>query len=110
MPRTRFLALVAIGALLGAVLVPIAGAGAASAATLEPSGLQTGFQLDGDKAGGTPPATFDWDSFLTPPAPDGSYTFTPTGPYTTADGLPSTGILDATFDVGQRQPRRRLRR
>ncbi|KAF2414481.1 hypothetical protein B1729_04400 [Microbacterium sp. B35-04] len=97
MSRTRFVSLVAVGALLGALLVPVAGAGAATAATLEPSGLETGFELDGDKVGGAPPATFDWDSFLTPPAPDGSYTFTPTGPYTTAEGLPSTGILDAAF-------------
>ncbi|MFK4836204.1 hypothetical protein ACI3KY_10790 [Microbacterium sp. ZW T2_14] len=97
MSRTRIVSLVAIGGLLGALLVPAAGAGAATAATLAPSGLQSGFQIDGDKAGGTPPGTFDWDSFLTAPVPDGSYTFTPTGPYTTAGGLPSTGILDAAF-------------
>ncbi|MGU3645637.1 hypothetical protein ACLBXX_11765 [Microbacterium sp. C23T] len=97
MSRARVISLVGIGALVGALLVPLAGAGAASAATLQPSGLETGFQLDGDKAGGAPPSTFDWDSFLTTPVPDGSYTFTPTGPYTTAAGLSSTGILDATF-------------
>lgn len=97
MSRTRPLSLIAIGALLGALLVPFAATGAATAATLEPSGLDTGFQIDGDKTGGTPPATFDWNSFLSAPVPDGTYTFTPTGGYTTADGLASTGILDATF-------------
>lgn len=97
MSRARVISLVGIGALVGALLVPLAGAGAASAATLQPSGLQTGFQLDGDKAGGTPPTSFDWDSFLSTPVPDGSYAFTPTGPYTTAAGLASSGILDATF-------------
>lgn len=98
MSRTRAVSLAAVAALLGAFLAPIVVAGPANAATLTPSGLDTGFQLDGDKTGGTPPNTFDWDSFLTPPQPDGDFTFTPTGAYTTADGYPSTGILDATFD------------
>ncbi len=98
MSRTRTVSLVAVAALLAAFLSPIAVAAPANAATLDPSGLATGFQLDGDKSGGTPPTTFDWDSFLTPPQPNGAYTFTPTGPYTTDDGNPSTGILDATFD------------
>ena len=98
MSRIRSVSLVAVAALLGAFLAPIVWAAPANAATLTPSGLDTGFQLDGDKTGGTLPNTFDWDSFLTPPQPNGGYTFTPTGPYTTADGNPSTGIIDATFD------------
>ena len=103
-------------------MVPLVGAGAATAATLDPMGLDTGFEIDGDRTGGTPPGTFDWNSFLTPPVADGSYTFTPTGPYTTADGYASTGILDAKFEwdngalagscsiVGRMRPDRPARR
>lgn len=98
MQRNRGILLLSIGALIGAALVPLGATGTASAATLAPSGLTTGMQIDGDKSGGTPPGTFDWDSFLSPPVPDGSFTFTPTGPYTTTQGYASTGILDATFD------------
>ncbi|SIN91694.1 MSCRAMM family protein [Agromyces cerinus] len=98
MARIRSVSLVAVGALLAVSLAPLAVAAPANAATLAPSGLSTGFQLDGNKSAGVPPDTFDWDDFLTPPQPNGAYTFTPTGPYTTADGNASTGILDATFD------------
>ena len=92
-PRT---ALLATGALLVALVAPVAIATSAANAA-DVGGLATGFQIDGNKNGGTPPDTFDWDSFLTAPVPDGSYTFTPTGTYTTADGNESTGIVDASF-------------
>lgn len=92
-PRT---ALLATGALLAALIAPVALATSAANAA-DVGGLSTGFQIDGNKNGGTPPDTFDWDSFLSAPVPDGSYTFTPTGAYTTADGNQSTGIVDASF-------------
>lgn len=98
MKAQRRMSLLTVGALVGVLLAPTGIAAAANAATLEPSGIETGMQIDGDKTGGTPPNTFDWNSFLTAPAPDGSYTFTPTGPYTTAQGNLSSGILDATFE------------
>ena len=92
-PRT---ALLAAGALLAALIAPVAMATSAANAA-DVGGLATGFQIDGNKSGGTPADTFDWDSFLSAPVPDGSYTFTPTGTYTTADGNESTGIVDASF-------------
>ncbi|GAA5197092.1 prealbumin-like fold domain-containing protein [Microbacterium jejuense] len=98
MRRIQLVSLVVVGALIGALAAPFGVAGAATAATLQPSGLQTGMQIDGDKTGGTPPNTFDWNSFLSAPQADGTYSFTPTGSYTTAQGNRSTGILDAKFE------------
>ncbi|MFD4958548.1 hypothetical protein [Microbacterium sp. NPDC058389] len=97
MRSSRVWSALVVGVIIGALVAPFGPAGTATAATLQPSGLVTGFQIDGDKTGGAPPATFDWNSFLSAPAPDGSFTFTPTGAYTTAAGLPSTGVLNATF-------------
>ncbi|WP_022889667.1 prealbumin-like fold domain-containing protein [Agromyces italicus] len=94
MPRRRLpAAAVAIATMVGALLTPLLIASPAVAVTL-PSGLATGFEIDGDRTGGTPPDTYDWDSFLSPLADDGSHTFTPTGPYTTTQGFDSTGIVD----------------
>ncbi|MFF2494324.1 LPXTG cell wall anchor domain-containing protein [Agromyces sp. NPDC058064] len=94
MPRRRFpAAAVAITTMVGALLTPLFIASPAAAVTL-PSGLATGFEIDGDRTGGTPPDTYDWNSFLTPLAADGTYTFTPTGPYVTTQGFSSTGIVD----------------
>src|SRR5690242_19073172 len=98
MKAPRRLSLLTVGTLVGVLLYPTGIAAIANAATLEPSGIETGMQIDGDKTGGTPPGTFDWNSFLSAPAADSSFTFTPTGPYTTAQGDASTGILDATFE------------
>ena len=97
-PARRRGAFVALPALIAALLAPLAFAAPASAATVD--GLVTGFQIDGNKtaAAVTPvQSTFDWGNFLSVPAADGAYTFTPTGPYTTADGFSSTGIVDASF-------------
>ncbi|UOQ88189.1 LPXTG cell wall anchor domain-containing protein [Agromyces endophyticus] len=121
MPRRKLTAAAAIAALFGALLTPALLATPASAVTL-PSGLQTGFQIDGDMDGGTLPDTFDWHSFMSPLQPDGPSTFTSPGPYTTAQGFQSTGIvygtsgwdnvtldaacdvLDATGSPGSQQP------
>jgi len=92
-------------AVVAALLAPVAFAAPASAATLSNGidTISTGFAIDGNK---TPtnntPDTFDWDDFievddLTTVGSTGSYTFTPTGPYTTTDGFESTGIVDGTF-------------
>ncbi|MFB9308759.1 LPXTG-motif cell wall-anchored protein [Agromyces hippuratus] len=94
MPRRRLpAAAIAITTMVGALLTPLLIASPAVAVTL-PSGLETGFEIDGDRTGGTPPDTYDWNSFLTPLADDGTYTFTPTGPYVTGQGFSSTGIVD----------------
>ncbi|HWH97907.1 MAG TPA: hypothetical protein VNS80_06030, partial [Pseudolysinimonas sp.] len=88
----------AIVALAVGLLAPLALAAPAAAATLP--GLATGFQIDGNKtAAATTPvqSAFDWDNFLGAPDANGVASFTPTGPYTTADGNPSTGIVDASF-------------
>jgi hypothetical protein len=68
----------------------------ASAATL-PSGVQTGFQIDGNKTSGSPPNTFDWDDILSTPQSGSSFTFTPTAPYTTAIGDASSGVTQGAF-------------
>ncbi|MFI2102611.1 hypothetical protein ACH436_04925 [Isoptericola sp. NPDC019693] len=82
------------------VLVPLAPNGPApeaEAVTL-PSGLQTGFQIDGDKTGGTPPGTFDWNDVLQPqPSATQTPTFVPTEPYTTAGGFRSSGVFAGGF-------------
>ncbi|MGM7424551.1 prealbumin-like fold domain-containing protein [Cellulosimicrobium sp. CpK407] len=83
--------------LLGAVLVPLSPPPTADAATLQPSGLQTGMEVDGTSGSGSPPETFNWDDFLTDVQPDGAFTFTPTGPYTTPQGFESSGIVQASF-------------
>ncbi|HWK92355.1 MAG TPA: hypothetical protein VNR17_08815 [Luteimicrobium sp.] len=64
-----------------------------------PSGLQTGFQIDGNKtASGSLPNAFDWDDILSPaPTATQSPTFRPTAPYTTANGYQSSGIFEGAF-------------
>ncbi len=97
-PARRRGAFVALPFLIAAFLAPFAAAAPAGAATVD--GLATGFQIDSDKtaAAVTPvQSAFDWSNFLSTPAADGSYTFEPTGPYETADGFASTGIVDASF-------------
>lgn len=101
-PRTRpdgrrLLAGLVAALLLGVVLVPVALPPTASAATLEPSGLQTGMEVDGTSGSGNPPETFNWDDFITGVQPDGDFTFIPTGPYTTEQGFASSGIVQASF-------------
>jgi uncharacterized repeat protein (TIGR01451 family) len=104
-PARRRGAFVALPALVAALLAPLAFVAPASAATLSNGidTISTGFAIDGNK---TPtndvPDTFDWDDFLdvddlTTVGSDGTFTFTPTGPYVTTDGYQSTGIVDATF-------------
>ncbi|MBM7818359.1 LPXTG-motif cell wall-anchored protein [Cellulosimicrobium cellulans] len=93
----RLLAGLAATLLLGVVLVPLTPPPTADAATLEPSGLQTGMEIDGTSGSGNPPETFNWDDFLTGVQPDGAFTFTPTGPYTTPQGFESSGIVQASF-------------
>jgi hypothetical protein len=93
----RLLAGFAATLLLGVVLVPLTPPPTADAATLEPSGLQTGMEIDGTSGSGNPPETFNWDDFLTGVQPDGAFTFTPTGPYTTPQGFESSGIVQASF-------------
>jgi len=93
--------LATLGLLAGVLLpfAPAAPAPTAEAATF-PSGLQTGFQLNGQKSRntGTPPTQFDWDDFLQPPPTQGQTpVFVPTAPYTTLQGLSSTGIFQGTF-------------
>lgn len=104
-PARRRGALVALPLLVAGLLGPLAVALPAQAATLSNgiTTIKTGFAIDGNKTAtnGTP-TTFDWDDFLdvddlTSIGSTGSYTFTPTGPYTTADGFESTGIVDGTF-------------
>jgi prealbumin domain-containing protein len=87
---------IAAGVLAVMIPVPFAPAPEAQAVTL-PSGLQTGFQIDGNKTAGSPPDSFDWDDILTPPQPDGSFTFTPTAPYTTGSGATSGGVSQGAF-------------
>ncbi|GHF25160.1 DUF11 domain-containing protein [Pseudolysinimonas yzui] len=97
-PARRRGALFALPVLIAGLLAPLALAAPAQAATI--GTLQTGFSIDGNKtanAAAAPQAAFDWDNFLSAPAANGSYTFTPTGPYTTAQGYSSTGIIEATF-------------
>ncbi|HEY1105007.1 MAG TPA: hypothetical protein VGE78_02570, partial [Agromyces sp.] len=86
------------GALLAALLVPFAGTAPASAATLQPSGLTTGMIINGTTTPGSPPSTFNWGDFISNVQPDSSFTFTPTGPYTTTQGLQSTGVIQGAFD------------
>lgn len=104
-PARRRGALVALPLLVAGLLAPLAVALPAQAATLSNGidTISTGFAIDGNK---TPtnntPDTYDWDDFLdvddlTTVGSDGSYAFTPTGPYTTVDGYESTGIVDGTF-------------
>lgn len=104
-PARRRGALFALPALIAGLLAPIVFAAPAEAATLSNGidTISTGFAIDGNK---TPtnnvPDTFDWDDFLdvddlTTIGSTGTYTFTPTGPYTTADNFESTGIVNATF-------------
>ncbi|MBN0039140.1 LPXTG cell wall anchor domain-containing protein [Cellulosimicrobium cellulans] len=93
----RLLAGLVATVLLGVVLVPVAPSPTASAATLEPSGLQTGMEIDGTSGSGNPPETFNWGDFITDVQPDGDFTFTPTGPYTTEQGFASSGIVQASF-------------
>ena len=80
----RRISLLAIGALMAALVVPAGIAAAANAATLDPSGIETGFQIDGDKTGGSPPSTFDWNSFLSVPGDDGSSMSTASPCFTSA--------------------------
>lgn len=89
----------AAGVLAVAVLVPLTPPAAAAppkASTLR-SGLQTGFQIDGNKTAASPPETFDWDDFLSTPQAGPSFTFTPTGAYTTAGGNASSGVYQGSF-------------
>jgi uncharacterized repeat protein (TIGR01451 family) len=104
-PARRRGAFVALPALIVGLLAPLAFVAPASAATLSNGidTISTGFAIDGNKTAtsGTP-TTFDWDDFLdvddlTTVGSDGTFTFTPTGPYVTTDGFQSTGIVDATF-------------
>lgn len=95
--RRRGAAAIAV-ALIAAVLVPLGAAGPASAATLSPSGLQTGMAVNGTTTPAAPPNNFNWGDFITDVQPDGSFTFVPTGAYTTAQGLQSSGIMQAAFD------------
>ncbi|MGW9167000.1 prealbumin-like fold domain-containing protein [Agromyces sp. NPDC055658] len=94
----RARAAVAVGALIAALFAPFGAATSATAATLQPSGLATGMIVDGTVDPGTPPNTFNWGDFITGVQPDSSFTFTPTGPYTTTQGLASTGIIEGAFD------------
>lgn len=98
MTGRRFLAALAAATLTSAVLVPVLLPARAAAATLEPSGLQTGMAVDGTTDPASPPETFNWDDFITNVQPDSSFTFEPTGPYVTAQGNSSTGIVQASFD------------
>ncbi|MFC8597510.1 hypothetical protein [Isoptericola sp. NPDC057191] len=97
--RRRVAGLTALTLLL-AFLVPLAPgvpSREAAAVTL-PSGLQTGFQIDGDKTSGTPPDTFDWNDVLQPqPSSTQTPTFVPTAPYTTAGGFRSSGVFAGGF-------------
>ncbi|MEV0893719.1 hypothetical protein [Promicromonospora sp. NPDC050262] len=95
--RRAFLAALAAVSLAGAVVVPVLAPARAVAATLQPSGLQTGMVLDGTTAPASPPDTFRWGDFITDVQPDSSFTFEPTGPYVTAQGNSSTGIVQAGF-------------
>lgn len=85
----------AVSAILAVTVFAVATPVTASAVTVGGSGgnplITTGFQIDGDKSGPTsPPGSYDWNDVL-----DG----TPrTGPYTTPEGYPSTGIVDASFN------------
>ncbi|MFD7307500.1 hypothetical protein [Promicromonospora sp. NPDC059942] len=81
----------------GAVVVPVVLAAPAAAATLEPSGLQTGMSLDGTTDPAAPPETFNWGDFITDVQPGGGFTFTPTGPYVTEQGNSSTGVVQGGF-------------
>lgn len=93
---TRPLSALAAAVLSAALLVPVVAAPQAEAATL-PSGLQTGFALDGTKQSQSPPTTFNWDDFLTDVGSDGSFTFTPTPSYVTPQGYVSTGVQQGAF-------------
>lgn len=104
-PARRRGAFIALPALIAGLLAPLALATPAQAATLSNgiTTIKTGFAIDGNKTAtnGTP-TTFDWDDFLdvddlTSIGSTGTYDFEPTGPYTTADGFESTGIVDGTF-------------
>ncbi|MFE6964269.1 collagen binding domain-containing protein [Agromyces sp. NPDC057679] len=94
--RRRSAAMIAV-ALLAAVLVPLGAAAPASAATLSPSGLQTGMVMNGTTTPASPPTTFNWGDFITGVQPDSSFTFTPTGTYTTTQGLQSSGVVQGAF-------------
>lgn len=104
-PARRRGALFALPVLVAGLLAPLVLVTPAQAATLSNGidTISTGFAIDGNKtATNNTPDTFDWDDFievddLTTIGSTGTYTFTPTGPYTTADNFESTGIVDATF-------------
>lgn len=99
--RQRLISALAITGLVatGGAVYAVTLAPAQSAEAAEVGDIATGFEIDANKNGAEPPNTFDWNDFLqpSPPNADGSFTFTPTGPYTTVDGLQSTGIIDGTF-------------
>ncbi|MFD5864618.1 LPXTG cell wall anchor domain-containing protein [Agromyces sp. NPDC127015] len=97
MPRSKLTAAAAIAALFGALLTPALLAAPASAATLEPGGLQTGFEIDGNMTlEGSDPGDTDWDSILAPLPAEGTSDFLGSVPYTTDQGFSSTGIVYAT--------------
>ncbi|MEF3403224.1 prealbumin-like fold domain-containing protein [Agromyces sp. CCNWLW203] len=97
MPRSKLTAAAAIAALFGALLTPALLAAPASAATLQPGGLQTGFEIDGNMTlEGAAPDETDWDSILAPLPAEGTSDFLGAAPYTTDQGFESTGIVYAT--------------
>lgn len=99
----RRVAAVAVLTLLAAFVVPLAPVvPVPDAAAVElPSGIRTGFQIDGDKTGGSPPGTMDWNDVLRPPATTTDTgtlpSFVPTAPYTTESGEQSSGIFAGAF-------------
>lgn len=94
----RLVAALAATTLATAVVVPVLLPARAAAATLEPSGLQTGMAVDGTTDPAAPPETFNWGDFITDVQPDSSFTFTPTGPYVTEQWNSSTGVVQGSFD------------